>query len=197
MNYGFSDLEVQKRPFPVSDCVTNCELQSAAYGTHGDYEFIDFIYTQKNEEGIATLKDRMFAINFKNITPSPLIAGDTKEAAEKREFNKFATRLKHVATKFGISEDDLKAIPSGSFAQLAKTYCLMVSSKCKGVMLYCKTIRDKSGYAKMARYPSFLQRMDTGNCELKYSSSEMSQITSNTATNGAAVKETKATETWV
>lgn len=194
-NYGFSNLESSKIPFPVSDCVNNVELHGCTYGTHGNYEFIDFTYKRKTDEGVSTLIDRMFALNEKMITPNASIEGDTKEAALKREYAKFATRLKHIATKFGISEDELKAIPEGNFAVFAKTYCNLVNARCSDVMLYCKTVKDKSGYCKMAKYPSFLQRMDVGKCELKYSATEVALITANTPANGAA-KESRMVD-WV
>lgn len=193
--YGFSNLEQTKVPFPVSECVKDVELASCSYGTHGDYEFIDFTYVRKTEDGIGTLRDRMFSINESNINPNPNIEGDTKEMALKRAGLQFVTRLKHIASKFGVSDDELKSLPNSSFAAMAKSYCNMVNANCEGIKMYCKTVKDKAGYTKMAKYPPFLQRMDAGDCELKYSASEVSSIAANTPSNGA-VKGTRKVSSW-
>ncbi len=188
--YGLSNVESNRTPFPLSNGVTNVELKSCSYVDGGSWEAIDFVYGRTTDDGESTLKDRMFAVNEANISPSSFIENDTKEAAVDREAKRLNTRLKHIATKFSISPNTLLSVTGKDFREYAEAYCKIVNSHCKGVKLYCKTVKDASGYVKIAKYPNFLQRMDSGECELKYTERELAANVSNSPTNGA-VKETR------
>ena len=194
-NYSFTNLDESRTPFPVAESVSDVELSKCEYGNGENYEYIDFIYTRTTENGVSTLKDRIFATNANTIKAADYIPGDTKEAALQREDMKLMKKLLHVATKFGISKDDLQNLPSSSFSAMAKAYCQLISAADTSVKLYCKTVRDKNGYTKMSKYVPFLQKMGIPS-ELKYSSYELTQLAINTPTNGA-VKETRKVEDWV
>lgn len=194
-NYSFTNLDQSRIPFPVSACVSDVELSKCEYGMGENYEYIDFHYTRETDEGTALLKDRIFAIREENVSPASYIPGDTKEDALKREEGKLMKRLLHVATKFGITKDELQKLPTSSFSALAKAYCQLINDNCDGVKLYCKTVKDKNGYCKMSKYVPFLQKMGK-ECELSYNSYEITQLAANTPSNGA-VKESRQVQDWV
>lgn len=193
--FSFTNLEETRTPFPVSECVTDVELSKCEYGSGENYEYIDFVFTRSTDDGTSVLKDRIFAVNEKNVNAADYIPGDTKETAIIREHGKLMKRLLHVATKFGVSKEDLQNLPASSFSAMAKAYCQMVNDNCADIKLYCKTVKDKNGYTKMSKTVPYLQRMGTP-CELKYSSYEITQIAANSPSNGA-LKETRKVQDWV
>lgn len=186
MKYGFdpkTNLDTTNISFPVAPQVSDVELEKCEYCYGNGWEGVDFHYTRNTPEGVSKLRDRTFCVNESNIRVSPNIPGDTVENAIEREYKKFNTRLKHIATKFNITEEELQSACNHCTTpmEFVEAYCNLINTKTDGVKLWLKTVVDNKGYTKVARYPSFLQRMDSGNCELSYTRAEQ-QIINNVTT---------------
>lgn len=171
--------EVVSSQFPVQcdvDQVTldKCEYIAQNSWEANSWEAIDFLYKRRG----SVLKDRMFSINPNGATARSWVEGDTVEDALEARTAVFMTQLKHIATKFGITDEQLYALGElKTFKDLATAYCKMVNDKRKGVKMYCKTIRNQDGFTKLARGKNstmpFLQNMAEGDCTLHYTNFEI------------------------
>lgn len=173
--YNFENAKASTSPFPVSCHVDNVTLDRCEYVSQSNWEAIDFYYKREG----STLKDRIFAAKIENTKPRPYIPNDTAADALAAKDAIMLSQLKQIATKFGITNEQILALGNlKDFKTLAMQYCNMVNSKCKGVKLYCKTIVDDGGFTKIARGNNtipFLQRMDSGDCELSYTVNELAK----------------------
>lgn len=186
MNYGFGDDQVKStsNPFPVAADVSDVEITNAKYvsGTKGttDWEAIEITYTRKG----TSINDRMFAINPDNVSVRPFIPEDTKEDAVADRIRIYNTHLLHIATKLGLTVDDLNSCNTKTFKTLAEDYCKLINENCEGVKLYVKTIKD-GGYPKISRNTGntvpFLQCMSDGVCTLAYTAKEMATLAADKA----------------
>lgn len=180
--YGFNEDQVAKDslPFPVAENVDNVILEKCSY-VHGEkegepWEGIRFEYSRQASGDTMRLNDTRFA-----AVRAKAKATDTKTAEENYEdtVKRKNAQLRHIATKFGITDTELRAIPTdGSFKSTAMGYCELVNSRCRGKKLYCKTVKNGK-YVTMATFPPFLQNMAEGECTLAYNDSEKNQMKEN------------------
>lgn len=194
--YGLSNVGSNNIPFPCSDCVSNVELTSCTYVDGNTWEAIDFVYSRQTDEGASICKDRVFKVNPEMAKATTYIPNDTDALALDRAMKAFNSKLMHIASKFKVDKDTLAQIKGPNFKDFTTKYCNLVNSVCKGTMLYCKTVKDNKGYVKIPKTPTFLQRMDDGPCELKWTAREMAANTAYTPTNGAAVNTPREPVKW-
>lgn len=204
MNYGFGDDQVKSsgNPFPVGEKVDDVEITNCQYATGEDkrgvtWEAIDVTYTRAG----SSIYDRMFAVNPDNITTRPWVTDDTHEDAVDDAVKTYNTQLLHIATKVGLSKEDLLACNSNTtFENFASDYCDLIMENCAGVKMYLKTVPGANGYTKVARTSSssvpFLHRMGDGECTLKYTEKELKKVANATPPNGASMKDSK-NESWI
>jgi hypothetical protein len=202
MNYGFGDGQTKTTtsPFPVGVAVENVEITDCKYVSgekNGkEWEAIEVTYTRKG----TSINDRMFFVNPDNVTTRPYIPGDTHEDAVAERVRVFNTQLLHIATKLGLDANDLSVCNTAKSTKgFAETYCGLIKSNCKGVLLYAKTISD-GGYTKISRNSSntvpFLQCMSDGECELAYTPKEIIALQNATAPKNG-VSGARVSTDWV
>jgi hypothetical protein len=194
--FGFSEDQVKNsgNPFPVGEKVDDVEITDCKYSSGQNkmgvpWEAIDVTYTRAG----TSINDRIFSINEDSITVRPWLKEDTVEAATEDAYKTLNTQLLHIATKLGLTSDDLNKMDRSTFYTMANAYCSLIMDNCKGVKLYMKTIPD-GNYTRVARTSSsavpFLHRMGDGECTLKYTTSELGKIASNVApANGVTMKQ--------
>jgi len=182
LNYGFGEDQTKKggNPFPIA-CdvdnveITNCKYSSGTSQTGKEWEAIDVTYTRAG----TNLSDKMFAVNPDNVQARSFIPGDTYETALEDKVKTYNTQLKHIATKLGITDQELMKCRTTPFAALAEDYCNLINSHSNGQKLYLKTTLN-GGYPKVCRNPNnnipFLQNMNDGPCELVYNPKELEAL---------------------
>lgn len=197
--YGFGEDQTKTtyNPFPVGEGVEDVEITGAKYSCaeNDSWEAIDISYTRAG----TTITDKMFAVKREGIRVRSFVPDDTEEDAYADQVRTFNTQLLHIASKLGLTREDLASCSTKNFASLAKDYCDMINKNCKGVKLYLKTTKDKNGYTKVCRntYSAtpFVQRMDSGECELKYTEKELVMLEDNKAPKNGVVDPQKSTGT--
>lgn len=194
--YGLSNVGSSNTPFPCAENVSNVELTSCTYVDGNTWEAIDFVYSRKTDDGTSILKDRVFKVNPEMAKAASYIPNDTNALALDRAMKTFNSKLMHIASKFKLDKDILDQIKGPDFKSFATKYCTTVNPVCKNVMLYCKTVKDNKGYVKIPKNPTFLQRMDAGPCELKWSVREIAANAVATPTNGAAINVPREQAKW-
>jgi hypothetical protein len=184
--YGFdsSNTDPVRMQFPLAASVDNVELEQCAYCSSKDgnnpsgveWEAVDIVFKRTSPEGVSLLRDREFCINEANIQVSTMIPNDTIKDAQDRAYKRFNGKLKLVANCLGISEVELMAscADCNTPKEFVDAYCNLVNTKGKGKKIYVKTVLDKSGYTKLAKFaPSnpMCQSM-TGPSSLRYTPKE-------------------------
>lgn len=203
-NYGFGEDQVKSTntPFPAAKDVADVEITGCEYvydEKDGKWEAINITYTR----GASSVQDRMFAVNPDNISPRPWIPNDTVEDATDNAYKIFNTQLLHIATKLGLTAEDLGKCNTKSFKTLATDYSNLIMKNCSGVKLYLKTVKTRNGdkiYTKVGRSTSstmpFLQTMD-GPCTLEYSDKEALAMLANTTPANGVVGAKQTDTQWV
>ncbi len=95
---------------------------------------------------------------------------------EKRAFN---TKMKHIASKFDITVEELTQVTgnSTSFKDFSSKYQLLLNERIDDRLLYVKFMADKDNRPALPKFPPFLQVMsDDSECILKYTPQDMEQI---------------------
>lgn len=194
--YGLTDDKVQKitQSFPVA--VNNvCKLEKCEYVTKGEknLEAIDFVYVMDGSDITYRQIDTRFAVNPDNISPR----GDKSyDEVLQQAYRNLNTILKHIATKFNCTEDEMKNLNTSSFKSYATDFCKMIMSKVakNNPDLYCKTYRDANGYSKVGKYVPFLQRVDEGDCLLNWTKAE---VNSNNMTHSNGIVKSEMEENYI
>jgi hypothetical protein len=187
MNYGITADKVGTRGYFDAAVDNKCRLLKAEVSELANNNtVIDLTYV--TEDGLCNQLQRIFPVNASNLTPRQGQTFDEMEAELVKNFN---TKLRHIATKFNLSEEDFAKIDGSSFEALAKSYCSMLN---RGIakdspLLYLKTYTDKAGYTKVSDSVPFLQRVDTGECTLKWTSKETASMGAAAVPNGVHAKE--------
>ena len=149
-----------------------CTLEKCEYVVKGgnNLEAIEFTYKMNDNDVIRLQRDTRFGVDEDNIRVKD---GETQEEALKKAWGRVNAVLKHVATKFNCTDDEMNALTGANFRQYATNYCNLIMSKVKkdNPTLYCK-VYNKGGYAAVGKYPNFLQRTDAGPCTLQYTNEE-------------------------
>lgn len=204
-NYGFGEDQTKSTntPFPAAKDVADVEITDCQYVTGEKdgrtWEAIDVTYTK----GAASINDRIFAINLDDITPRPWVPGDTVEEAGANAIKTFNTQLLHIATKIGLTREDLSKCNMKTFKTMAEDYSKLILANCKGHKLYLKTVKQRNGdkiYTKVGRSTSstmpFLQEMN-GECLLEYSDKEAQAMIANSAPQNGIVGKTTDETAWM
>jgi len=195
--YGFAEDQTKStfNPFPVGEGVEDVEITGAKYTSaeNGSWEAIDISYTRAG----TTLNDKMFAVKREGIKPRSFIPDDTEEDAYEDQIRTYNTQLLHIATKLDLTREDLAGCnATKGFARFASDYCEMINKHLNGQKLYLKTTKDKNGYPKVCRNTynttPFVQRMDSGPCELKYTEKELVTLEDNKAPKNGVVDSQKS-----
>lgn len=170
--YGLDSDNLPKRklPFPIGECISDCELSSCEFVDGGSWQAIDFTWIRSTDDGDQELRDRRFAVNEDSITPK---SGESTEDAVQRAYANFNGIVKHIGSKF-VEAEELSNIKGDNFREFATNYCEIINANCSGTKMYVKTLPNNNGYAKMSTYPRFCQTMESGDCELAYTPREKS-----------------------
>lgn len=134
---------------------------------------LDFVFVSETQDTVSTTTRTEFEVVPEN---TPAFKGKTQEESVDIAIANLNTTLLHVATKLKCTEEDFSKLDTTDFMSYAKSYCKMINAKLAedSPLLYAKTVRDNKGYVKLAKFVPFLQRVDSGACELKWNSYEIS-----------------------
>jgi hypothetical protein len=167
--------------FPIGTIQDDVVLDKVEYfkgdskkGTQ--YEAIKFTFKKSVGSTTMFLTDQVLPLN------PAAIAKWNHEISEaetlKKEKIRYFSRLKHILTKLGCSEEEVQNRINNvtSFADLAYKVKALTDEHNKGQKMYMKISVSDSGYAQLSKYPGFLQAMSTGDCILKFSKEELKSI---------------------
>lgn len=169
-----SNLDREITPFPVSESVDNVKLSNIEYFTGmsksgNNYQCINVKFVREIGNTLQILEHKIYPVDteyFKN----------DQEGLEK-EFINFNAFAKHIATKFGIDPVEMeKETFSTTFQEFAMKYSALVTKANTGQLMYIKTLKNKSGYPILPRFPKFLQPMDSGESTLAYTTWEQGEL---------------------
>ena len=173
-NYGLTADKVSIQNFFRVAVDNKCYLKEAKVGTAGNSKVIDLVWV--SEDGSSEQQQRLFEVNASNLSPRP---GQTFEEMEANLYKTFNTKLKHIATKFNLTDEDFAKINTSSFETYATDYCKMLNAAvaANNPLLYIKVYKDNKGYSKVSEHPPFLQRVDEGDCKLDWTTNEIASNT--------------------
>lgn len=171
--FGLTDDKITKnvqQGFPIA--VDNiCTLEKCEYQvTDSGKECIDFVYKMTDGDTERSLRDRRWAVDEASVTTKD---GQTIEEALKAAWGRKNAELRHIATKFNCTDQELKSAGGNNYKEYATNYCNLIMNKikAKNPKLYIKTY-NKNGYCAVGVYPNFLQREDSGACTLQWTKEE-------------------------
>lgn len=186
--------EIQKSlPFPVSACVDHVTLRDCKLeelGTTGINAII--LYWERKVGGTEQgLRQSIIEINKDNIMDRASNNGKNGKEELDKEVIRFKSKLTHICGGFGISKEDVAdaANTVKNFTELANTICNMIKENNTGQEFYMKTLVNKKGYVETAAFPNFIQNMDSGVCNMKYSKYELEMIERNRQPTGSVTTE--------
>ncbi len=142
------------------------------------YEALKFYYQKDLTSGVTqSFIDQVMPLN-KEAMKSWRHKTSLEETyeQEKRAFN---TKMKHIASKFDITVEELTQVTgnSTSFKDFSSKYQLLLNERIDDRLLYVKFMADKDNRPALPKFPPFLQVMsDDSECILKYTPQDMEQI---------------------
>jgi hypothetical protein len=111
MNYGITADKVGTRSYFDAAVDNKCRLLKAEVSELANNNtVIDLTYV--TEDGLCNQLQRIFPVNASNLTPRQGQTFDEMEAELVKNFN---TKLRHIATKFNLSEEDFAKIDGSPF----------------------------------------------------------------------------------
>jgi len=190
MKYGLSKDKVQEviSNFPVAlDNI--CRLEKCEFVAEKGVDkspAIEFTYAMEANGTKFRIFDTCWSVNESKVTAG---ANETMADAIDRVVTELNTRMRHIATKFNCSDEELEALTGRNFQEYAQNYCNLINNKraVENPLLFLKTV-NSNGYVNVAKYPAFLQRVDTGDCKLSYTRFELER-NSKTHSNGVKKEE--------
>lgn len=178
--FGIDDQVTQKptAPFPIGENVADSVLTKVEFNPDGDYgPQLCFHISRTNGEAQSTLKDwRTFPVTGKVKARKD----ETDEQAFKREAQDLNSIIRHYCNMVGDHDDMNSKLginpDANSFGQKVAQVIndTLTADGCPA--LYVKTYKNDAGYARMSKYPPFLQKMDEGDGELAWSPWEKKQV---------------------
>jgi hypothetical protein len=167
--------------FPVGTIQDNVVLDKVEY-FKGDsqkgnqYEAIKFTFKKSVGNTTMFLTDQVLPLN-----PEAIKRWDHEISFEetlKKEKIRYFSRFKHILTKLGCSEEEIKDKISNvtSFTDFALKIKSLVDQYNKGQKMYMKIGVNDIGYPQLSKYPGFLQLMSDGDCILKFNDKELRAI---------------------